>query len=119
MLYAERSFTDPPGLKYSAFPRISTPGNSLEILSKRSSGVLPIVANNGSASLRARCGIGRTNAMLPSFGFTRDHKDATTAYVCNQRDYRISELGLLYHRPNLCQESREGARSCGAGIGKL
>src|ERR1035441_81887 len=63
MLDAERSFTEPPGLKYSALPKISTPRNSLEILSRRSSGVLPIVASKGSASVRARCGMGRTNAM--------------------------------------------------------
>src|ERR1017187_5705328 len=64
MLDAERSFTEPPGLKYSALPKISTPANSLEILSRRSSGVLPMVASKGSASVRARCGMGRTDAMV-------------------------------------------------------
>jgi hypothetical protein len=42
MLEAARSFTDPPGLYHSAFPRSSTRGKSAAIRSTRTSGVLPI-----------------------------------------------------------------------------
>src|SRR5580704_18278871 len=63
MLSAARSLTDPPGLKYSALPRISMPGNSRETFSRRINGVLPMVESRDSARDRTGAGMGDTLAM--------------------------------------------------------
>src|SRR5579863_9975268 len=99
MFKAARSFTDPPGLKYSALAQISIPGNSRGMLSSRTSGVFPMVASRGSASVRARCGMGRTYAIdtfLDSFG---PGPDANIACTCNQRDYRNFGIYVIVPSP--------------------
>src|ERR1022692_967680 len=115
MLSAARSFTDPPGLKYSALAQISIPGNSLGMRSRRTSGVFPMVASRGSASVRARCGMGSTYAMITYLDSFSPNQDANIASSCNQRDYRTRDSTILYHHPILCQQSRE-RRGCGASF---
>jgi hypothetical protein len=58
MKSAARSFTEPPGLRYSALPRISQPVSS-EALRSRISGVLP------TASAKPAC----TSMAISSRGF--------------------------------------------------
>src|SRR5436190_4381394 len=104
MLRAARSLTEPPGLKYSALAKISTPGNSAAILSRRTSGVLPIVARRGSASVRARIGIGETCAIRTFIDSFTPRQDARSHVAGRKGIDRILSLGSLYHRPNPCQE---------------
>src|ERR1700733_12489735 len=56
MLAAARSLTEPPGLSHSALPRISTPGRSLAMRTRRSSGVFPM----------------RSTVCWPKTGFTEE-----------------------------------------------
>src|ERR1700722_777571 len=64
MFKPARSFTDPPGLKNSAFPKISTPGKSRAIRSSRINGVFPmscsrsLATNRESAATVVATGIG-------------------------------------------------------------
>jgi len=86
ILDAARSLTEPPGLKYSALAKISTPGNSAAILSRRSSGVLPMVESRA----------------LPGYGKVWDGKnvghahlplDSSEAQRCKHR-IRLTPKGL-------------------------
>src|SRR5437762_3090546 len=97
---AARSLTEPPGLKYSALPKISIPRNSFGIFSRRSRGVLPMVASRGSASVRARWGTGRTSAIATFSDSFRGLNDAKSRNSLSQQ--------RLYHRPNVANAGRGG-----------
>src|SRR5579862_2397985 len=101
MLSAARSLTEPPGLKYSALAQISTPGYSAETFSRRTSGVLPMVASRGSASVRARYGIGRTCAI--------------TTLLDSLDPLKVAEADslVLYHHPKADGDSGIGEASQG------
>src|SRR5580700_2330656 len=100
MLSAARSLTDPPGLKYSALPRISMPGNSRETFSRRIRGVLPMVESKDSARDRTGAVMGSTLAMglfllIPQVAARM--QPLHVAGIKGNLKFR------LYHHPKVCQ----------------
>src|ERR1019366_375778 len=104
MLRAARSLTLPPGLKYSALPKISMPGNSRWIFSRRNRGVFPMVASKGSASVRAKRGMGRALAIATYFDSDGGWLDADIVCSWNQRVNQPSSFDDCTNHPNLCQD---------------
>src|ERR1017187_1944345 len=107
---AARSLTLPPGLKYSALPKISMPGNSRGIFSRRSRGVLPMVASKGSASARAQRGMGRALAIATYFDSDGGWLDADYHMPLEPKglDSLLSLPDSINH-PKVCQERGESA----------
>ena len=83
-------------------------GEFAGIRSRRSSGVLPMVASSGSASVRARCGTGRTYAMFTFLDSFPPNRMRTLHLYGSKGITWLSELAPLYHHPKPCQQSRVG-----------